>query len=139
MHADDASDYFDHDADIGVIGRGDNVESAFVAAARATFALTCDVASVAARERVEVAFEEADPEFALVAWLNALLAVASERGLALGRFELSRDGERWRGAAWGERWHDGIERRTQVKGATLTMLSVSEHEGRWEARCVVDV
>ena len=139
MDADDASDYFDHDADIGVVGRGDSVESAFVAAARATFALTCDLESVAARERIEVAFEETDPEFALVAWLNALLAAAGERGLALCRFELSREGERWRGAAWGEPWRDGIERRTQVKGATLTMLAVRELQGRWEARCVVDV
>jgi len=139
VDAEDDYDYFDHDADVGVVGRGDSVESAFVSAARATFALTCDIASVVPRERVEVAFEESDPEFALVAWLNALLAAASERGLALGRFELAREGERWRGTAWGEPWRDDIERRTQVKGATLTMLEVRERRGGWEARCVVDV
>lgn len=133
------SGYFDHDADVGVVGRGATPEAAFVAAARATFALTCDPASVRARERVEIEFDETDPEFALVVWLNLLLAHASERGLALARFELSRDGARWRGAGWGEPWRDGIERRTQVKGATLTMLSVRRVDDGWEARCVVDV
>jgi len=132
-------EYFDHDADVGVVGWGESAQSAMVGAARATFALVCDIDAVRPLERVDVAFDEPDPEFALVTWLNALLSLASERGLALGRFELSRDGDRWQGAGWGEPWRDGIERRTQVKGATLTMLSVRESEGRWQARCVVDV
>lgn len=131
--------YFDHDADVGIVGRGASMEAAFVAAARAAFALTCDLDAVEARERIEIEFEETDPEFALVVWLNLLLAHANERGLALARFELSRDGPRWRGAAWGEPWRDGIERRTQVKGATLTMLAVGRTDSGWEARCVVDV
>jgi SHS2 domain-containing protein len=134
-----AYEYFDHDADVGVIGRGDSVAEALVAAARATFALTCDIDSVDPRERIDVAFDEADPEFALVTWLNELLARANERGMALGRFELRRDGDRWLGAGWGEPWRDDIERRTQVKGATLTMLAVTRDGGQWEARCVVDV
>lgn len=139
MHAAPACEYFDHDADVGVVGRGDSVAQAFVAAAQATFALTCDIAAVAARERIEVSFDEPDAEYALVTWLNLLLAGAGERGLALGRFELRRDGDRWTGTGWGEPWRDDLERRTQVKGATLTMLEVGEHGGRWEARCVVDV
>ncbi len=139
MRAALAYEYFDHDADVGVIGRGDSVTAAFVAAAQATFALACDIESVAALERIDVDFEETDPEFALVTWLNLLLARADELGMALGRFELRRDGDRWAGAGWGEPWRDDIERRTQVKGATLTMLAVRHVGGRWEARCVVDV
>ena len=33
----------------------------------------------------------------------------------------------------------GMERGVDVKGATLTMLSVAPTDGGWEARCVVDV
>lgn len=139
MDAQRGYDYFDHDADVGVVGWGDSAQAAMEGAARATFALTCDIDTVRPRERVDVEFEESDPEFALVTWLNALLAVANERGLALSRFELVRDADRWRGTGWGEPWRDDMERRTQVKGATLTMLSVRERDGRWEARCVVDV
>lgn len=131
--------YFDHDADTGVIGRGATLAEAFVHAAEATFALMGDTDAVAPRERIDVEFVEADPELALVTWLNLLLAHANARGLALGRFALANDGERWRGSARGEPWHAGLERGTQVKGATLTALKVARTGDGWEARCVVDL
>ena len=132
-------EYFDHDADTGVIGRGATLAEAFVQAAEATFALMCDTDAVQPTERIDVEFTEDDPEFALVTWLNALLGQAHARGLALGRFALVRDGDHWRGSARGERWHPGLERGTQVKGATLTALKVKRHGDGWEARCVVDL
>ncbi|MGZ5033237.1 MAG: archease, partial [Usitatibacter sp.] len=84
--------YFDHDADVGVVGRGARVESAFVAAARAVFALITDIGAIERRERIRVEFDEPDVELALVRWLNLLLAHAAERGLVLGEFDLKRDG-----------------------------------------------
>jgi len=131
--------YFDHDADMGVVGRGPTLEAAFEAAARATFALMADPAAVRPRESVRFEFEEADPELALVTWLNRLLGEARSVGLALGRFQLRRDGARWIGEAWGERWRDDLHRGVEVKGATLTMLAARPTAGGWEARCVVDV
>lgn len=130
---------FDHDADVGVIGRGASVEQALAAAAGATFELRCPLAEVVPRRRIDVAFDEDDAELALVAWLNALLAQAQVEGLALGRFALARDGRHWRGSAWGEPWRAELPRGVDVKGATLTALSVRPAEGGWEARCVVDV
>lgn len=131
--------YFEHGADIGVVGRGDSIEQAFAAAAKAMFAIMADVDAVRPLARVEVAFDEDDDELALVRWLNALLAEARVRGLALARFELTREGPRWRGAAYGEPWRDDLARGTEVKGATLTALSVRKADRGWEARCVVDV
>jgi SHS2 domain-containing protein len=130
---------FEHGADFGIFGRGPRVEEAFRAAAQAMFALTTDLAAVSPREKIAFEFDEVDVEMAFVRWLNLLLSHAADRGLALGRFELERDGNHWKGAAWGEPWHDGLERGTGVKGATLTMLSVKHEGGAWEARCVVDV
>ncbi|HQR21753.1 MAG TPA: archease [Burkholderiaceae bacterium] len=132
-------DYFDHDADTGVIGRGATLQDAFVHAAEATFALMCDPLSVTQRDRIDVEFDEDDPEIALVTWINLLLAHANERGLALGCFELAKDHARWHGSAWGEPWRADMERGTQVKGATLTGLSVKPQGAGWEARCVVDL
>lgn len=132
-------DYFDHDADTGVIGRGHTLELAFVHAAEATFALMCDPLRVGEKERIDLEFDEDDPELALVTWLNQLLAQASARGLALSRFELTRRHAHWRGFAWGEPWRADMERGTQVKGATLTALQVIERPSGWEARCVVDL
>jgi SHS2 domain-containing protein len=133
-------DYFDHDADTGVIGRGATLIEAFVHAAEATFALMCDLDAIEPREQVEFEFVENDVELALVTWINLLLAHASALGLALGRFALTRRADdQWRGAARGEPWRAGLVRGTQVKGATLTALKVARLGDGWEARCVVDV
>lgn len=132
-------EYFEHDADVGVVGRGERIEDAFVGAARATFALMTEPGGVRRRDRIVVEFDEPDVELALVEWLNLLLAHAHDRGLALADFALVRTGDHWRGEAWGEPWREGLERGTGVKGATLTMLSVKRAEGLVEARCVVDV
>ncbi len=134
-----AHGYFEHDADIGIIGRGATVEEAFVSAARAMFAIQTELDSVQSRERIELDFEEGDVELALVIWLNALLGASRERGMVLRDFGLVREGDGWRGWALGERWRDGLARGTEVKGATLTMLSVAQDATDWVARCVVDV
>ncbi len=131
--------YFEHDADIGIIGRGASVEEAFEAAAAAMFSVMTDLAGVRAARTVKIEFEEADTELALVRWLNSLLAAARENGMVFVAFRLDRDGVVWRGSATGESWRDGLERGVEVKGATLTMLSVKRTQAGWEARCVVDV
>ena len=132
-------DYFDHDADIGVIGRGPTLEEAFEAAAEGMFEIMTDLATVRSERMVPLGFEEADVELALVRWLNLLLAVARERGMVFAEFRLERDGVVWRGSASGEAWRGDLERGVEVKGATLTMLRVEQRESGWEARCVVDV
>ena len=131
--------YFEHDADMGIIGRGKRIEEAFENAAMAVFAMMTGPAKVELRVSVAIEFKEADQELALVTWLNRLLGEARSRALVLGRFHLGRDGARWSGTAEGEPWRAGLERGVEVKGATLTGLAVTEGDGIWEARCVVDV
>jgi len=75
-----------------VIGRGATLAEAFVQTAEATFALMCDTDAVQPMERIDVEFTEADPELALVTWLNLLLAHANARGSPSG-------GSRWRRTA----------------------------------------
>ncbi len=135
----DETAYFEHGADIGVIGRGATMEDAFVGAARAMFAIMAAPGEVRETVSVEIRFEEADAEFALVAWLNRLLAEARLHGAVFSRFELARDGAHYRGRAFGCMWNPAIARGTEVKGATLTALSVKQDENGWEARCIVDV
>jgi SHS2 domain-containing protein len=132
-------DYFEHDADVGVIGRGRSATEAFESAARAMFAIMTDLTQVGHTLTVRIEFEESDVELALVTWLNRLLAEAREHGAVFSRFRLERRGDRWMGEASGEVWTPRMERGVEVKGATLTMLSVREQDGQWEARCVVDV
>lgn len=131
--------YFEHDADVGIIGRGSLLEEAFEAAAAAMFARMTDLAGVCVQRNVSIEFEEADVELALVRWLNLLLGKAREHGLVFARFRLERDGVLWRGMASGEPWRAEHERGVEVKGATLTALAVTPTAAGWEARCVIDV
>jgi SHS2 domain-containing protein len=132
-------EYFEHDADIGVVGRGATVEEAFESAAAGMFAIMTELPAVRREQTVRIEFEEADIELALVRWLNLLLATAREHGMVFAEFRLERDGVVWRGSATGERWRRDLERGTEVKGATLTMLKVGQSGNEWDARCVVDV
>jgi SHS2 domain-containing protein len=133
------NEYFEHDADIGVVGRGVTLEEAFESAASATFAVMVDLSAVRPERSVTLDFEEADIEIALVRWLNLLLGLSHEQGLVFSRFWVERDGVHWRGGASGEPWRRDLERGTEVKGATLTMLEVKQGSDGWRARCVVDV
>jgi SHS2 domain-containing protein len=72
--------YFDHEADMGIVGYGKTQEAAMESAAEATFALMADLEEIKPTRAVEVNFDEPDPEFALVIWLNRLLAEARARG-----------------------------------------------------------
>jgi SHS2 domain-containing protein len=131
--------YFEHDADIGIIGRGATPEAAFESAAAAMFAIMAEGVEEPWEAEIAFGFEEEDLEFALVAWLNGLIARAQAEGVVLGKFELKREGSRWSAKAWGRPWTKETVRGVEVKGATLTMLSVKESDGLWEARCIVDV
>ena len=133
------STYFEHDADMGIVGRGMTVEQSFEAAARAVFAIITNLEAVQPSTTITLEFEETDLELALVIWLNLILGKARELGMVFSHFYIQRLGHQWCGKVVGEKWHDGLERGVEVKGATLTMLSVKQVGATWEARCVVDV
>lgn len=134
-----SSSYFEHDADMGIIGRGMTVEQSFEAAAQAVFAIITNLEAVQPVIAVAIEFEETDLELALVIWLNLILGKSRELGMVFSRFHIQHQGNQWHGKALGEKWRDGLERGVEVKGATLTMLSVKQIGSVWEARCVVDV
>ncbi|QOJ24151.1 MAG: archease [Gammaproteobacteria bacterium] len=134
-----SSSYFEHDADIGIIGRGLTIEQSFEAAAHAVFAIITQIEEVQPVTIVAVEFEESDLELALVVWLNLLLGKARELGMVFSHFYLQRQNDHWHAKVAGEKWRDGLECGVEVKGATLTMLAVKQIGPVWESRCVVDV
>lgn len=139
MPIDATENYFDHEADIGIIGRGTSLEQAFINGAEAVFGIMTDLSSIAPLQCVAINFDEEEIELAFVSWLNLLIAQAKIRGLIFSRFELKHKDPHWFGKAYGEAWREDTIRGTEVKGATLTMLSVKKLNHHWEARCVVDV
>lgn len=135
----DAESYFDHDADIGIIGRGETIEVCFANIAASMFSLMTDISKIHPLEIINFEFEEEDIEIALVTWLNLLIAKSQSHKLVFCDFRLRRESHKWFATVAGEKWHAQIERGIEVKGATLTMLSVKKINHLWEARCVVDV
>ena len=132
--------YFEHDADIGIVGEGKTLEEAFEQAAMALFSIQSDLSEIRSDSKIDFEFIEEDDEYALVAWLNRLIYEAKHAGLALCRFELERNEKAWHGKTWGEPWSESMTRGIEVKGATLTSLSVTKkNDETWEARCIVDV
>lgn len=133
-------EHFEHGADIGVRGVGPTQGAAFEQVALALTGVLTDPALVEAREAVPIECENADPELLLFDWLGALVYEMATRRFVFGRFEVEIDGARLRATAWGEpvdrqRHQPAVE----VKGPTLTGLSLRRDAGSWIAECIVDV
>lgn len=132
---------FTHDADIGVRGYGPTRESAFEQAALALTSVITDVDKVVDKDGVEISCAAPDDELLLMDWLNSVVYEMATRGMLFSRFRIEmRDGRLW-GWAFGEPVDvDKHQPAVEVKGATLTALSVHQKDdGTWVAQCVVDV
>lgn len=132
---------FEHDADVGVRGRGATLAEAFANAGLALTAVVADPASLRETLSVDLACEAEGDEPLLFDWLNALVFEMATRRVLFARFELAIERGRLRARAFGEpvdvaRHAPAVE----VKGATWTGLRVARDEGGgWLAQCVVDV
>jgi len=142
----------EHTADVGVRAWGPRREDVFAEAARGMLTLVCDPATVAARERYELAVEAPDECLLLAAWLNELLYFVEGRGVVFsGDFELrlaASEPAAGVGAQRELRAHAGGEPRDParhavrgaVKAATLHRLSFEAVPGEgWEGRVLLDV
>jgi SHS2 domain-containing protein len=133
-------EHFPHEADVGVRGIGASREAAFEQAALALTAVITDPTTVAAEEMAEIECEAPDVELLFADWLNSLIYEMATRGMLWGRFEVTLEGSKLHGRAWGEKVN--IEKHrpaVEVKGATYTELRVRKNDGDWIAQCVVDV
>lgn len=134
-------EHYDHGADIGVRGVGASKASAFEQAALALTAVVTDLDEVKPATQIDVNCEGTDDELVFVDWLNALIYEMATRKMLFSRFEVRLWDKGLSGQIWGEpvdveRHHPAVE----IKGATLTTLSVARKENRqWVAQTVVDV
>jgi SHS2 domain-containing protein len=120
---------------------GNSMADAFEQAALGLMAVICDPGDVRPLQRVEVECRNPDRELLFVDWLDAVIYQIATRHMLFSRFEVSVADSRLKGDLFGEpidrqRHHPAVE----VKGATLTELSVRrDSDGWWLAQCVVDV
>src|SRR4029450_5803254 len=81
-------DYFDVEADVGVIGRGPTAAEAFVQTALGVFALIVEPGSVEVRDRREVRAHAETIESLLVSWINECLYVHEVEGFVARAVDL---------------------------------------------------
>ena len=142
-------EYFEVEADVGVLGCGADAAEAFVQTGLGVFALIVDPASVREQERREVRAHGEGLGDLLVNWINECLYVHDVEGFVARRIELVAfetsprgGGEPLRLHAFlhGEEVDPGRHRLgTVVKAATLHQVAVAPIEGGWQARLIVDV
>ena len=132
---------FEHDADVGVRGRGATLAEAFANAGLALTSVVADPSLVRESLAVDLACVADADEPLFYDWMNALVFEMATRWLLFARFEVAVEGGRLHARAFGEpvdraRHAPAVE----VKGATWTGLRVArEPDGGWVAQCVVDV
>lgn len=140
-------EHFEHEADIGIRGKGKTVEEAFQEAAKALFNVEVDVKKVKALKEVKVRCQASNVEELFVEWLNALLSQASLHEMVFSQFKAKVERKndklfKLEGTAKGERFDP--EKHTikdEVKGATYSQLKVYQNKKtkKWVAQCIVDV
>ena len=137
-----AWEHFEHQADMGVRGIGQDMAEAFAQAALAMTAIITDPVGVRPEQRVHLECREADPELLFVDWLNQVIFEMATRGMLFSRFDI-RIGDN--GKLQAEILGESVDRTrhtpaVEIKGATFTELAVRQQtDGSWLAQCVVDV
>jgi SHS2 domain-containing protein len=134
-------EHIDRGAELGVRGVAPTKAGAFEQAALALTAVIADPSAVEPRESVEIVCEGADDETLLVAWLNALIAEMTARGMLFSRFHVELRPRQVVATASGERV--SVERHhpaVDLKRATDRDVRVARvRDGEWVAQSVVDV
>ena len=133
--------HFPHGADIGIRGIGPTRAAAFEQAALALTSVVTEVRKVHPADEITICCEADDDRILLADWLNALIYDMAVNHRLFGRFQVSLDGPRLLGRAWGERIDPSRHALTvEPKGATFTAIEVARRpDGSWVAQCVVDV
>ncbi len=133
--------YFDHDADVGIVGVGRTFPEAFCEAARAMFAVMVELEMVRPSQAVSIRCQAASRDELLVEWLNALLVESGRRHLGFCDVVICefRDTE-LSGEARGEPWDMSRHRtKSEVKAATYCMLETVRQGDEYRCQCVIDI
>lgn len=133
--------HFHHQADIGIRGIGDTLDTAFEQGAIALLAVICNPSKVAPSMAIEIECTADEMDLLFADWINALIYEMDVRKMLFGRFEVQIDVHTLRAKAWGEPADpEKHEAAVEVKAATYMDLKVYQNEsGQWTAQCVVDV
>ena len=134
-------EFLDHTADVGIIGRGDDLAEALAWTAIGMFSVMSDVDAVDPRETMYVSVTAVDREALVVNWLNELLFRYETEEFLPKEFHVSvsEAGTALEAECVGEPLDpERHQVRPVVKAATYHGLKV-EHEGEWRIHVILDI
>ncbi|MFX1515909.1 MAG: archease [Promethearchaeota archaeon] len=134
-------EYFEHQADIGIQGKGTTLAEAFEQAALAMFEIMVETKDLRIDKPQIVEVEGNDLSELLIAWLSELLYLKDVEGKMFSKFEIgSIDENKLVAKVYGEAIDSSRHKlKLEVKAATYTQLFVEKKENSWIAQCLVDV
>jgi SHS2 domain-containing protein len=132
---------FEHEADVGLLVRGQDGPELFAEAGRALYELLADLTKLEERQSWALGGEADDVGSLLVGWLNDLVYLFEGEGAVCRRFEFS---------SWSDTAYDAVafgepvdparhSPRDLVKAATYHALSVRRGPEGFEATVILDV
>jgi len=140
-HSLTAFETFDHTADVGLVIRGQTLEELFANAADALVDLMVDPNALREDIRMTATVSAADRPALLVTWLNELLYLLDVHRFLPRRCRVT---ELRDTALVAELFGDTVDPnrhavRRLVKAATYHGLSLTQANGLWEARVILDL
>lgn len=137
-------DYFDHEADVGIIGYGKNLNEAFEEGAKAMFNVMMDLENIKPEREIKINAEAYDEEALFVEWLNSLLAYKDIEDMLFSDFksDIRYISGKYilNGIARGEKIdYDTYNPNTEVKGATYSQLKIEKTNNLYKVQCIVDI
>ncbi len=132
-------EFFEHQADIGIVGKGGTWEEAFAEAAKGMFAYMCDIGKVGNENRTKLEVQANDLDALLVEFLNELLFLKDKEETMYGSFEVKIDGDMLTCVATGSKFSEALGLKTEVKAATYAGLKHWEDGETKCIQCILDV
>ncbi|MDP7421330.1 MAG: archease [bacterium] len=131
----------EHTADAGFIVESDSCEDLFLGAATALFSLVADVDEVGDEIHREIEITGETISELMFDFLREFVFLLSTEGLIFKRFRvLSLDPDSVRMSCRGGRVGNTAPcPELEIKAVTYHDFYVEEHDGRWQARFIVDV
>ncbi len=134
-------EYFEHQADIGIRGKGKSLAEAFEQAALAMFEIMVETKELQLDKPQLIEVQGNNLNELLIAWLSELLFLKDVEGKMYSRFEIEIiDHHKLVAKVYGETTDPSRHKlKLEVKAATWTQLTIEKNGEDWIAQCLVDV
>lgn len=131
-------EYFEHIADMGIIGKGNSLEEAFSEAAKAMFNIMTDIKKIKKTEKISFKISAKTEKELFIEFLNELLSLSDLKKIMFCEFKIKKELNSLNVTAFGEKLNN-LKLNQEVKAATYSQIEVSKNGKEFIAKTVVDV